>query len=107
MSLALRSALAASALLVSFAAVAKPTPRFVMDPVDQRQAQQAARIDHALARGALDRRELRTLRTEQQRIARYEAQARADGRIDRFEWHRLDAMLDRFDAQLRQMIRRG
>jgi hypothetical protein len=104
----LKSAIAAAAMVLSLAAAAAPGPRdFEAGAIHQRQARQSERIERAFARGDIDRQQLRLLRHTQRGIARVEAQFRADGRIDRFEFRHLAAMLDRADEQIRQTRRTG
>jgi hypothetical protein len=102
-----RTVLAAAALFVSVAASAQPfDPRpgpGAWHEIDQRQARQEQRIEQGYARGDLTRRELRSLRQEQFQIARFEAQARADGRLGRREVQQLHAMLDRADVHIRAL----
>jgi hypothetical protein len=104
----LKTAIAAAATVLSLAAAAAPGPRaFNAGDIDQRQARQSERIERGFARGDIDRQQLRSLRHTQREIARAEAQARADGRISRFELRQLTAMLDRADEQIRQTRRHG
>lgn len=69
--------------------------------IDARQAEQAARIDHALREGRLSRREFRSLQREQAAIRRYEAHAKADGIVTRAERRELQEMLDRASRHIR------
>ena len=104
----LKSAIAAAATVHSLAAAAAPGPRdFDPGAIDQRQARQSERIERAFARGDIDRRQLRSLRQAQREIVRVEAHFRADGRISRFEFRHLTAMLDHADEQIRQVRRNG
>jgi hypothetical protein len=104
----LKTAIAAAATVLSLAAAAAPGPRdFDAGNIDQRQARQSERIERAFSRGDIDRQQLRSLRHAQREIARAEAQARADGRISRFEFRHLTALLDRADEQIRQARRHG
>ena len=105
----LKTAIAAAAVVLSLAAAAAPGPRDfnAAGDIDQRQARQSERIERAFARGDIDRQQLRSLRHAQREITRAEAQARADGRISRFELRHLTAMLDRADEQIRQARRHG
>src|SRR5215207_5258430 len=104
----LKTVIAAAATVLSLAAAAAPGPRDLnAGDIDQRQARQSERIERAFARGDIDRQQLRSLRHTQREIARAEAQARADGRISRFELRQLTAMLDRADEQIRQTRRHG
>jgi hypothetical protein len=105
----LKSAIAAAATVLCLAAgAAAPGPRdFDAGAIDQRQARQSERIERAFARGDIDRQQLRSLRHTQREIARAQAQFRADGRINRFEFRHLTEMLDRADEQIRQARRNG
>jgi hypothetical protein len=69
--------------------------------VDQRQARQAQRIQRGVARGEITQREARELWRQQREIDRAEANARADGRINRREMQELMAMLDDADQRIR------
>jgi hypothetical protein len=69
--------------------------------VDQRQARQAQRIQRGVARGDITQREARELWRQQRDIDRAEANARADGRINRREMQQLAAMLDQADRNIR------
>lgn len=90
------------------AAAAAPGPRdFDPGAIDERQARQSERIERAFARGDIDRWQLRSLRHAQREIVRVEAHFRAGGRISRFEFRHLTAMLDHADEQIRQVRRNG
>ncbi len=65
------------------------TPR-----VDQRQENQAARINQGAASGALTAREQHRLQHEQRAIARAENKAKADGTVTAKERARLEHMQD-------------
>jgi predicted XRE-type DNA-binding protein len=69
--------------------------------VDQRQARQEQRIQRGVARGDITQREARQLWRQQREIDRAEANARADGRINRREMQELVAMLDEADQRIR------
>ena len=69
--------------------------------VDQRQARQEQRIQRGVARGDITQREARELWRQQREIDRVEANARADGRINRREMQELTAMLDAADQRIR------
>jgi len=69
--------------------------------IDARQARQAARIDHGLARGALTRHEARHLWRMQARIARAERHAKADGVLTRHERAYLTRLQDRASRHIR------
>jgi hypothetical protein len=69
--------------------------------VDQRQARQEQRIQRGVARGDITQREARELWRQQREIDRAEANARADGRINRREMQELMAMLDDADRSIR------
>jgi hypothetical protein len=103
---ALKSLLAAAAAVASIAASAQqPFSRFDTNTpdIDARQARQEERIERGIMRGDLTRREARTLMQGQRQIARLEAQAKADGRVDRREMRYLVALLDQADAQIREL----
>jgi hypothetical protein len=72
------------------------TPR-----VDQRQANQQARIDAGVASGQLNRREAARLEHQQLRIARAERRAKADGVVTARERRELAAMQRSADARIR------
>ena len=72
---------------VPAAAGAASTPR-----VDQREANQAKRIDQGVASGALTARETRRLDKEQAAINKKEAQAKSDGTVTAAERKRLHKM---------------
>ncbi len=61
------------------------------DKIDNRQTQEAARIQHGIRDGQLTVRETITLKSEQARIAAMERRAKADGRVT----HREAAAIDR------------
>lgn len=69
--------------------------------IDQRQARQEQRIQRGVARGDITQREARELWRQQREIDRAEANARADGRINRREMQTLTAMLDDADQRIR------
>jgi hypothetical protein len=73
--------------------------------IDQRQARQEQRIQRGVARGDITRREARELWRQQREIERAEANARADGRINRREMQELMAMLDDADQRIRHQRR--
>jgi hypothetical protein len=106
-----RTVLAAAAVFASVAASAQPFDSrpgpSAWHEIDQRQARQEQRIEHGFARGDLTRHEVRTLRQEQFQIARFEARARADGRLGRREVQQLHAMLDQADAHIRALRHNG
>lgn len=62
--------------------------------INQRQAEQMARIQTGLRSGALTRSEYRMLMREQDAIRDMERRFRADGRIDAREYRQLDRALD-------------
>jgi hypothetical protein len=103
MHIALKSALAAATAIISIAASAQPFARIDTRDIDARQAHQEQRIERGLTHGALTRREARMLQQGQREIARVEARAKTDGRISRDEMRNLTALLDRADAQIRQL----
>jgi len=74
----------------AFAQGAPVTPR-----VDQREANQQARIDQGVASGQLTRREARRLEKQQVHIARAESSAKSDGVVTSAERAKLHRMQDR------------
>ena len=77
----------AIASIGAFAQAAAPvTPR-----IDQREANQQARIDAGVASGQLNARETNRLDKQQARIARAEANAKADGTVTAKERRHLTA----------------
>jgi hypothetical protein len=74
-----RTFLAAAAVLATLSTGA------MADRIDQRQAEQAQRIEQARRSGELTRSELTSLRAEQARIAEMERRAKADGVVTRHE----------------------
>jgi hypothetical protein len=74
-----RTFLAAAAVLATL------TTGAMADRIDQRQAEQAQRIEQARRSGELTRGELTSLRAEQARIAEMERRAKADGVVTRHE----------------------
>lgn len=85
------------ATVVAAAAVASTlaaAPAFA-DRVDQRQSNQANRIEQGLRDGSLTRQEAARLKDEQARIAKLEREAERDGRITREERARLGAAQNR------------
>lgn len=93
--------IAALCATAGLAQAATPYHRSDWTPgIDQRQANQEARIRHGLATGALTRHEARRLFREQREISRFEAFAKSDGVVTRHErWH-LVAMLDDADRDI-------
>jgi hypothetical protein len=83
--------------LTAASAFAQTTP-----VVDQREAQQQARIAQGAASGSLTARETQRLETEQARINRAEARAKADGTVTAKERHRLHKMQDGASADIRR-----
>lgn len=71
-----------------------------MPRVDQRQAQQKARIQDGIASGELTRREVHGLVHGQAHIARAEHRATADGVVTRGERAHLHQMQDRASHQI-------
>lgn len=103
---AFKSLIAAAAALVSLAASAQAYDRIdTLPEIDSRQARQEERIERGYQRGELTRQEVRRLRLGQREIARAEIRAQADGRITRDELRHLHRMLDRADAEIRQLRR--
>ena len=76
--------------------VAPVTPR-----VDQREANQQARIEAGVASGQLTRREAIRLEREQARIARAERMAKADGVVTRRERREIERMQRHASANIR------
>lgn len=64
------------------------------DRIDDRQAQEAARIQQAQRSGQLTVRETITLKAEQTRIAEMERRAKADGHVTRREAAAIDRAQD-------------
>ena len=86
----------AIASIGAFAQAATPvTPR-----VDQREANQQARIDAGVANGQLNRREARRLEQEQARIRAAERHAKADGVVTPQERRRLARMQKQASANI-------
>jgi hypothetical protein len=84
----LTAALAALAATTTFAAATSA------HDLEVRQKRQAERIEAGRKSGSITWREGLKLRAEQARIARLEAQYKADGRLDRFERARLKELRD-------------
>lgn len=82
--------LAALACFGSASQAQTATPR-----VDQREANQQARIAQGAASGALTARETQRLEREQAVINKAEAQAKADGTVSKPERRKLHRMQDR------------
>jgi hypothetical protein len=74
-----RTILAAAAVLAALSTGA------MADRIDQRQAEQAYRIEEGRRSGELTRSEYASLRAEQARIADMERRAKADGFVTRHE----------------------
>lgn len=81
---------AALAALASQALAQPNTPR-----VDQRQENQARRIEQGKQSGALTKREARRLEAGQARVAGMEKRAKADGTVSKRERARLERANDR------------
>lgn len=105
------SALAASASFAhepvrgdrdQFTRAAPFAPQRWQHEIDARQRAQADRIDDARRHGELTRHEYRRLVEQQQDIRRMEHAFLADGRLDRHEYERLDAALDRASRSIRR-----
>ena len=103
MHILIKSVLATAAVVASIAASAQPFARIDTQEIDARQARQEARIERGIARGEIARWEARTLLQGQRQIARFEARAKADGRVTREEMRQLTVMLDQADAQIREL----
>lgn len=77
----LRALASVIGLTLAFAAAAQPaTPT-----IDQRQANQQARIDNGKATGTLSKREAARMQAGQSKVAGMEAVAKADGKVTRAE----------------------
>jgi hypothetical protein len=100
---ALKSVFAIAVAAASIAASAQPFAAFDTREIDARQVRQEQRIHQGIARGELTRQEARTLQQGQREIARAESRAKADGRLTQGEFRHLTALLDRADAQIRQL----
>jgi uncharacterized membrane protein YebE (DUF533 family) len=72
------------------------TPR-----IDQREANQQARIDAGIASGQINRREAIRLEREQARIARAERRAKADGVVTPRERREIERMQREANAHIR------
>ena len=83
-------ALASLGVFAQAVATTPSTPR-----VDQREANQQARIDQGVASGSLTARETNRLDKQQARVASAEAGAKADGKVTAKERGRLHRMQDR------------
>jgi hypothetical protein len=75
------------------------TPR-----VDQREANQQARIDAGVASGQLSRREARRLEREQAQIRAAEWQAKSDGVVTPRERRQLERMQEQASANIRAAL---
>jgi hypothetical protein len=89
----------AVASIGAFAQVSVPTPR-----VDQREANQQARIDAGVASGQLSRREARRLEREQAQIRAVERQAKSDGIVTPREHRQLERMQEQASANIRAAL---
>lgn len=70
--------------------------------VDQRQADQRARINEGVASGELTRREAAGLRAEQAHIRQDEREAKADGVVTRRERRHLERELNRSSVDIHE-----
>lgn len=70
--------------------------------VDQRQADQRARINEGVASGELTRREAAGLRAEQAHVRREEREAKADGVVTRRERRHMQRELDQSSANIHE-----
>jgi tellurite resistance protein len=86
----------ALASIGAFAQGATATPR-----IDQREANQQARIESGVASGQLNRREARRLEREQARIRAAERHAKADGVVTPQERRNLERMQKDASANIR------
>jgi hypothetical protein len=90
----------AVASIGAFAQVAVPaTPR-----IDQREANQQARIDAGVTSGQLSRREARRLEREQAQIRAAERHAKADGIVTPGERRQLERMQEQAGANIRAAL---
>ena len=106
MNIAVKTLVAAAAAIFTIApAIAQPVHYSAASEIDARQARQQQRIERAFARGDLSRYEVRNLRQGQREIARAEAQALADGHLNRREYRHLSMLLDQADEQIRSLRR--
>jgi 2-methylaconitate cis-trans-isomerase PrpF len=80
----------------AFAQPATATPR-----VDQREANQQARINQGVASGELTRHETKKLEKEQAKIHRTEAKAKADGVVTPQERERLNKMQNKASQDIK------
>ena len=69
--------------------------------IDARQAHQQQRIDHGVKSGSLTEKEAARLQQGQQRVARMEKRAAADGRVTAEERRRIEHAQDRQSARIR------
>lgn len=83
-----------AALSLTGAAAFAQTPGTNTPRVDQREANQQARIAQGAASGSLTARETQRLEKEQAHINSAEAKAKADGTVTAKERHRLHVMQD-------------
>lgn len=90
-------AMATATLLLSAGLAQAGTP-----VVDQRQANQDARIDQGVASGELTAREARRLRAEQRHIQRVEHRAKADGVVTAGERAHLQHEQNQADRRIRR-----
>ncbi len=80
--------------VVAFTLLAAMTTSAFADKIDQRQAQEAARIQHGARSGELNLRETIALKAEQMRIAAMERRAKADGVVTHREAKAIDRAQD-------------
>lgn len=91
----------ASRLLLATAAVLTTLSTGALaDTIDNRQANQAERIQAAARAGQLSRHEAAALRTEQARIAELERRVKADGIVTRREAAMMDHVQDRANRNI-------
>ncbi|HSW06514.1 hypothetical protein [Aquabacterium sp.] len=107
-----KSALVAAAAVASLAVGAQTYDRpydhrvgVDTTEIDARIERQLERIDRGIQRGQLNRAESRQLMREHREIERFQARAKADGRVSRWEADRLVAMVDRADQHIRGLRR--
>lgn len=91
-------------LLAAVLAVAAVAPAFAQGTatprIDQREANQQARINQGVRSGELTRQESRNLEREQGRIKAAESRAKADGVVTRQERQRITKMQNHADKKI-------
>ena len=89
------------------AAVVTPKDRLATPRVDQRQVNQQRRVDEGVASGALNSKEVVKLERREDKIARLEAAAKADGTVTKTERRRLDRAQDNASAAIKRQKHDG